>query len=197
MFLYHISHEDHGDECEFCPRIPGNRACIEDGVTPRICFAPSLRGCLSAMGRSGLIHVYVPVERPKLICRPYSSTTDVPYKIKDYGHHLGVVEDVEKTEEVWVLEPVKMRRIGMFFVKNIWRPPPPNFRRVVEGRVAYKIKRKPVWPDWIPMFSPDMTLKAAGYAVNAYKSGDVFYMDKGEIRKAMSVIKGSKKQRTL
>lgn len=50
--LYHIAVGKHDLVREFIPRVPESANPPEDTITPRICFAESLEGCLSAIGHA-------------------------------------------------------------------------------------------------------------------------------------------------
>lgn len=49
MRLYHVAVGKHDLVRTFTPRVPESANPPEDAITPRICFAESLEGCLSAI----------------------------------------------------------------------------------------------------------------------------------------------------
>lgn len=84
------------------PRVPDNTMThngYENNKVPRVSFGPSVRQCLLALPikREGMrLFVYQPA-KDVLYTRPAKS--DVP--------------DSGVTEEIWVIEPVKMKKIGV------------------------------------------------------------------------------------
>lgn len=89
----------------------------EEYKTPRVCGSNSIEGCLNAivngkrrMNLAGKqIHVYVPE-------KPLSE-----YKIKTNREikHDGDIFDANITNEIWILEPVKMNYIGSIVVDKV------------------------------------------------------------------------------
>lgn len=89
----------------------------EEYKTPRVCGSNSIEGCLNAivngkrrMNLAGKqIHVYVPE-------KPLSE-----YKIKTNREikHDGDIFDANITNEIWILEPVKMKYIGSIVVDKV------------------------------------------------------------------------------
>lgn len=98
--LYFISQSDM-DGKMLNPRIPQNfltKNGYEDNTTPRICFAPDVGSCLTAMSsnvKGKKFGVYEPVNKP---------TVFKPNRV--------LVPDSEITNELWVVEPVKLRKVG-------------------------------------------------------------------------------------
>jgi hypothetical protein len=106
MYLFHLSPIFHGKTCRWLPRVPPNRADFEDSTTPRICFSPSIKGCLLAADFGGFnirdCQCYALNSFPILL-KP------VPYLTKN---HTNTVFDSADTHEVWALEPVDLLLIG-------------------------------------------------------------------------------------
>lgn len=129
--VYHVSLDKNLDGKTLSPRIPSYITRLKkDGVdldeymknnkkenivTPRVCFSPSIEGCLCAIvsdtdqvsGKE--LYVYIPE-------KPYSE-----YKHKD-GKHLYKDQDVfdaHLTKECWILEPVKLKFYGTIRVETI------------------------------------------------------------------------------
>lgn len=140
--FYHISFEDDLDEKVLHPRIPSwiqrmmekdkdefiknmekTKKTGEDGTyyeeykTPRVCFANSIEGCLNAiigvkdrMSLAGKqLHVYIP-EKP---INKYKHKTNKEIK-RD-----GNIFDANITNEMWILEPVKVKYIGSIVVDKV------------------------------------------------------------------------------
>lgn len=121
--LFHISMVDLGDKIKMKPRVPKNRAdgpgqqhpysgriVSEDGKMPRICVAPTLRGCIRALCESGDFYVYQPI-------RPTYVSKDLPRML---------VEDAKETGERWILRPVTFKKIGRirttsYALKGKWK----------------------------------------------------------------------------
>ena len=123
--VFHISREGHLDGQVFKPRVPEyldkydpNYPNFEDVDNPRVCFSPSIEGCLNAMvvnverwkaDRFDKLYVYVP-EKP---IDQYKHTTNKQI-IKDKK-----VYDANLTREVWIEEPVRLKMYGVIKVDQI------------------------------------------------------------------------------
>lgn len=98
---YFISDKDF-DNVVIKPSIPDNfftRNGYEDNRTARICFSTSIAKCLTALSmnvKNMEFNVYIPDGN----------------KYKVYKPDISIVPDVEITDEVWILEPVKLKKIG-------------------------------------------------------------------------------------
>ena len=142
--FYHISFEDDLDEKVLHPRNPSwiqrmmkkdkdefiknmekTKKTGEDNYgtgyeeykTPRVCFANSIEGCLNAiinakdrMSLAGKqLHVYIP-EKP---INNYKHKTNKEIK-RD-----GDIFDANITNEMWILEPVKVKYVGSIVVDKV------------------------------------------------------------------------------
>lgn len=123
--VFHISREGHLDGQVFKPRVPEyldkydpNYPNFEDVDNPRVCFSPSIEGCLNAIvvnverwkaDRFDKLYVYVP-EKP---IDQYKHTTNKQI-IKDKK-----VYDANLTREVWIEEPVRLKMYGVIKVDQI------------------------------------------------------------------------------
>lgn len=101
--LYCISTENL-DGKTLRPRIPKNYFTengYEDAVTPRVCFAPDVGKCLTALSQNcskKTYYVYEPVGKHDV------------YKPNDVA-----VPDSKVTDELWVREPVQLKRVGKIY----------------------------------------------------------------------------------
>jgi hypothetical protein len=105
MRFFHLSPEI--IEKQLHPRIPRNwmtNTGNEDNTIPRVCFAPTIDQCLIAVG-GYREHFYV-------------------YEPELYGG-LQIVKDTRRevldaylTDELWVLSPVKLKRIGEIVITS-------------------------------------------------------------------------------
>ena len=123
--VFHISRYGHFDGQVFKPRVPEyldkydpNYPNFEDVDNPRVCFSPSIEGCLNAIvvnverwkaDRFDKLYVYVP-EKP---IDQYKHTTNKQI-IKDKK-----VYDANLTREVWIEEPVRLKMYGVIKVDQI------------------------------------------------------------------------------
>lgn len=134
--FFHISFDDSLDGKVLKPRIPSYIAStygedtkkaqeemkksgyIEDITTPRVCFSNSIEGCLNAiMNMDKVLHtagkevyVYIP-EKP----------------IEKYKHKTNkeivkekLVFDAKATQEMWILEDVKLKLYGTIVIDKIY-----------------------------------------------------------------------------
>lgn len=140
--FYHVSFDDNLDDEVLKPRIPSwitnevkknpnfikeleklkdsnstSGTGFEEYMTPRVCFSPSIEGCLNAIinekGRMHLhnetLYVYIP-EKP---INEYKTKTNRQI-LKD-----GDIFDANVTQEMWILEPVKLKYVGSIVVDKI------------------------------------------------------------------------------
>lgn len=97
---YFVSTEDmDGKTME--PRVPNNFFTdkgFEDNVTKRVCFAPSIDKCLMGLSQNlkgKQFYVYEPVKYSKI-----------------YKPNTKAVPDSKVTDELWIKEPVQVRRVS-------------------------------------------------------------------------------------
>lgn len=101
--LYHVAVGKHDLVRTFIPRVPESANPPEDTITPRICFAESLEGCLSAIG-----HAFYYPGRPELLT-VWEYDADTRYCIPpEYLYDKGLVMDSLRTREWWVLQPLTL-----------------------------------------------------------------------------------------
>ena len=124
--VYHISPEGHLDGQIFKPRVPDyldkydpSKTEFEDVETPRVCFSPSIEGCLNAIivniGRWKTAnklrdwYVYIP-EKP-LSEYKYRTTKQLVDEKKVY--------DANLTKEIWIEEPVRLKQYGIIRIDSV------------------------------------------------------------------------------
>ena len=124
--VFHISPQGHLDGQVFKPRVPEyldkydpSLPNFEDVSTPRICFSPSIEGCLNAIlvniGRWKTAdklrdwYVYVP-EKP-LNAYKYRTNKQLIKEKKVY--------DANLTKEIWIEEPVRMKQYGIIRIDSV------------------------------------------------------------------------------
>jgi len=99
--LYFISEKEIADVIN--PQIPDNfftRNGYEDNETKRVCFSDDIGKCLTGLSQNvkgKIFNVYIPDDISK-------------YKI--YKPDSNTVPDVDITNEMWILEPVKLKKVG-------------------------------------------------------------------------------------
>lgn len=114
--FYHISLQNLGKKKKFHPKIPLNRYegafvkhpyalkdIVEDDTIPRICVAPEIDLCISA--------ITLPNMSEKGI-RGYVYVADKPLAVSEDLPKL-LVPDAYETQEHWILSPTVMKRIGI------------------------------------------------------------------------------------
>lgn len=106
--LFHISWKSLGSNVTFIPRIPTPEVTVgeEDEITPRVSLAPTISNCLSA------------------ISPPYNEETGGEVDVKEfyvyklmnnpelYQPTSEQVPDVKLTNEIWALQPAKLKLIS-------------------------------------------------------------------------------------
>lgn len=147
--FFHISLDKDLNGKTFKPRIPSyltkksnndSNGYKEDKTTPRVCFSPSIEGCLRAIlsAEKNLdivgerIYVYIPN-------KPISE-----YKVKTNKEIIKekLVFDAKMTKEMWILEPVKLKLYGVIYVDQV-----KNIRQseTLEGDPIGKVDYKWHW----------------------------------------------------
>lgn len=147
--FFHISLDKDLNGKTFKPRIPSyltkksnndSNEYKEDKTTPRVCFSPSIEGCLRAIlsAEKNLdivgerIYVYIPN-------KPISE-----YKVKTNKEIIKekLVFDAKMTKEMWILEPVKLKLYGVIYVDQV-----KNIRQseTLEGDPIGKVDYKWHW----------------------------------------------------
>ena len=124
--VFHISPQGHLDGQVFKPRVPEyldkydpSLPDFEDVSTPRICFSPSIEGCLNAIlvniGRWKTAdklkdwYVYVP-EKPLNVYKHRTNKQLIKEK---------KVYDANLTKEIWIEEPVRMKQYGIIRIDSV------------------------------------------------------------------------------
>lgn len=103
MKLYHVAIGKHVLVRKFVPRVPESVHPREDIITPRICFAETIEGCLSAIGQT---FYYPGTPEPLTV---WEGDFDERYIISpEYLYSSGKVMDCLRTREWWVLYPITL-----------------------------------------------------------------------------------------
>lgn len=111
--LYHISTINHDMET-FFPRVPQHRMKEEDGITPRVCFAESIEGAMTAIGLNPVsaseqfFFVHIPEDFNELM------------DANAFINPSELVPDADETHEIWCVEPVKLRCIAFVMAYVDW-----------------------------------------------------------------------------
>jgi hypothetical protein len=101
--LYCISKENLDGKL-LTPRVPKNYFTengYEDATTPRVCFTPDVGKCLTALSQNcagQTYYVYEPTDRHDV------------YKPNEFA-----VPDAKVTDELWVREPVRLKKVGKIY----------------------------------------------------------------------------------
>ena len=124
--VYHISPEGHLDGQIFKPRVPDyldkydpSKTEFEDVETPRVCFSPSIEGCLNA--------IIVNIGRWKTADKLRDWYVYIPEKpLKEYKYRTNKqlvdekrVYDANITKEIWIEEPVRLKQYGVIRIDSV------------------------------------------------------------------------------
>lgn len=124
--VYHISPEGHLDGQVFKPRVPDyldkydpSKTEFEDVETPRVCFSPSIEGCLNA--------IIVNIGRWKTANKLRDWYVYIPEKpLKEYKYRTNKqlvdekkVYDANITKEIWIEEPVRLKQYGIIRIDSV------------------------------------------------------------------------------
>lgn len=124
--VFHISPEGHLDGHVFKPRVPDyldkydpSKTEFEDVETPRVCFSPSIEGCLNA--------IIVNIGRWKTANKLRDWYVYIPEKpLKEYKYRTNkqlvdakLVYDANITKEIWIEEPVRLKQYGIIRIDSV------------------------------------------------------------------------------
>ena len=124
--VFHISLDGHLDGQVFKPRVPEyldkydpSQDKFEDVENPRVCFSPSIEGCLNA--------IMVTIGRWKTAEKLREWYVYVPEKpLKEYKHRTNKqlikekkVYDANVTDEIWIEEPVRLKQYGIIRIDQV------------------------------------------------------------------------------
>ena len=124
--VYHISPEGHLDGQVFKPRVPEyldkydpSKTEFEDVETPRVCFSPSIEGCLNA--------IIINIGRWKTANKLRDWYVYIPEKpLKEYKYRTNkqlvdakLVYDANITKEIWIEEPVRLKQYGIIRIDSV------------------------------------------------------------------------------
>lgn len=124
--VFHISPEGHLDGQIFKPRVPDyldkydpSKTEFEDVETPRVCFSPSIEGCLNA--------IIVNIGRWKTANKLRDWYVYIPEKpLKEYKYRTNkqlvdakLVYDANITKEIWIEEPVRLKQYGIIRIDSV------------------------------------------------------------------------------
>ena len=124
--VYHISPEGTLDGQVFKPRVPEyldkydpSKPKFEDVEQPRVCFSPSIEGCLNA--------ILVNIGRWKTADKLRDWYVYIPEKpLKEYKHRTTKqlvdekkVYDANLTKEIWIEEPVRLKQYGVIRIDSV------------------------------------------------------------------------------
>lgn len=120
MLLYHLSRNP--NLTILTPQIPETAIPYNEDVSiPRVCFAPTIEGCLSALGDISMeYYVYTPVNQ----------------KLKGYSCRSHVC-DAPATGERWIRKPVAVKKIGKIKSCNTGTSKPMT--------IKYKGRTEQIW----------------------------------------------------
>ena len=124
---FHLSPDSYLDGQVFKPRVPEyldrydpEDKNFENDTTPRVCFSPSIEGCLNGI-QVNLPRVNV---MPAKSTRFYVYTPEKPFH--EYKHKTNKelirdkdIFDASVTQEVWILEPVRMKLYGVIEIDSV------------------------------------------------------------------------------
>lgn len=94
-YWYHVSDTLRKDEITLHPRVEGVNRCFEEPEVPRVCVAPSIEQCMTAL--------------------PYCLGIMSVYRTKYQVNAVKAIniEDAHITEEHWIIRPIKFVKIGI------------------------------------------------------------------------------------
>jgi hypothetical protein len=106
-YLYHITQEDVSDQpFTWVPKKVGSHRCYLEPKTPRICFSKNISGCFITLGE----------------CLKSNKDISILKTIKPVHYYTPTskeVLDVDVTEEVWRLSPVKLQKVAILKAENL------------------------------------------------------------------------------
>jgi hypothetical protein len=187
---YHLSSSDLGLRVTLRPAVSMDECedDAEDTTTKRVCFAPTMQGCVKALTDADhayedydtLYYVYSTNSIPKL-WDPSVRRIDAQKKLGGKSDpHKGYVFDAKKTGEVWSLEPVVVTFQGWYTKKRFYPhdgPPPESVRRLWVSRLKSA-----------GSYAKYFARRISGLSVKMYQHGEVNYVDIGIRRKDYTLV---------
>ena len=124
--VFHISPEGHLDGQIFKPRVPEyldkydpSDTGFEDVETPRVCFSPSIEGCLNAI----IVHIARWKTANKLrdwyVYIPEKPLKEYKYRTNKQLINEKKVYDANLTKEIWIEEPVRLKQYGIIRIDSV------------------------------------------------------------------------------
>lgn len=98
--LFHVSYDVSKDIKEFIPRIPVDRAEDEESLTPRICVAPTIEGCLTAIPSACNL---IKDTRVRFLFKVYEIEDVKPRNLLSNRWVKRFVPDAKHTGERWIV----------------------------------------------------------------------------------------------
>lgn len=150
--VFHISQDGHLDGQVFKPRVPEyldkydpSQDKFEDVENPRVCFSPSIEGCLNA--------IMVTIGRWKTAEKLREWYVYVPEKpLKEYKHRTNKqlikekkVYDANVTDEIWIEEPVRLKQYGIIRIDQVSSKSIKNTVPTTKGFTGHRYKYSFKW----------------------------------------------------
>ena len=162
--VFHISQDGHLDGQVFKPRVPEyldkydpSQDKFEDVENPRVCFSPSIEGCLNA--------IMVTIGRWKTAEKLREWYVYVPEKpLKEYKHRTNKqlikekkVYDANVTDEIWIEEPVRLKQYGIIRIDQVSSKSIKDTVPTTKGFTGHRYKYSFKW-HWLvePKVIPDL-----------------------------------------
>ena len=123
---FHLSPDSYLDGQVFKPRVPEyldrydpEDKNFENDTTPRVCFSPSIEGCLNGI-MVNMKRMY-PIPKDKLcVYIPEKPFHEYKHKTNKELIRDKDVFDASVTQEVWILEPVRMKLYGVIEIDSVY-----------------------------------------------------------------------------
>lgn len=150
--VFHISLDGHLDGQVFKPRVPEyldkydpSQDKFEDVENPRVCFSPSIEGCLNA--------IMVTIGRWKTAEKLREWYVYVPEKpLKEYKHRTNKqlikekkVYDANVTDEIWIEEPVRLKQYGIIRIDQVSSKSVKDTVSTTKGSTGHRYKYSFKW----------------------------------------------------
>lgn len=123
MHLYRIDYKDRGPLVCLRPEVPKNRLSNEDGITPRVCAAPTILQCIY----SKMLFLSAKLWKTEHM-NFFVYECDVPVKFITQPTE-SEVEDIWITSELWVTEALIWHKKGTYCI-NVGKTVVPRSRHV-------------------------------------------------------------------
>lgn len=122
--LFHVSRRHLGSRVVLMPKQPETACFLEEGLPPRVCFAPSVRHCLASMSGARLTSLVIgeTVPRRRRVEGLWAHANPSVYQtVQRLRLPPQDRSDFAQTGERWALKPLEVEHVGFVCLATLTR----------------------------------------------------------------------------